>query len=255
MSELADFWMTREDVAEVCPGCAEKMASLNVRQIKASVFFGVADPSMVVEAARNRDNKTAAWSKLPKGWTNESLKKFWDSMTGDVKKKVTACIKKMEGKVDDPGAFCASARDRVEGKGWRSERDASLAEAAREFEAHVKTANWWNTILIRDEGSTFSIGVMGEDPIGGWSSLKNMMGEVNGRIKKAADGVEKFLKTKGIEVRRSGHPSFGTQGVNNYIGWGMYGRKDADVELMDLLQEGLKAGAFRAYLKEGYTGI
>lgn len=60
------------------------------------------------------------WKKLPKGWTDESVHKFWDSLTGDRKHKVTACIKKMEGKLDDPGAFCASLADTIEGTtSWR----------------------------------------------------------------------------------------------------------------------------------------
>lgn len=62
------------------------------------------------------------WKGKPKGWTNESRKKFWDSLTGDVKHRVTKCIKKMEGKMSDPGAFCASLADRVT-PGWRDKKD------------------------------------------------------------------------------------------------------------------------------------
>ena len=61
------------------------------------------------------------WKKMPKGWTSESRKKFWDSLTGDVKHKVTKCIERMDGKVDDPGAFCAALSDRVD-PGWRSRK-------------------------------------------------------------------------------------------------------------------------------------
>lgn len=57
--------------------------------------------------------KAEGWGSLPKGWTQESAKKFWSSLTGDRKHKVTACIKKMRGRVDDPGAFCASLGRRV----------------------------------------------------------------------------------------------------------------------------------------------
>jgi hypothetical protein len=78
---------------------------------------------MVVEKYREKledMSKKAGWEKLPKGWTAESVKKFWDSLTGDVKHKVTKCIKLMDGKVDNPEAFCASLRDKVEGKTtWR----------------------------------------------------------------------------------------------------------------------------------------
>lgn len=53
------------------------------------------------------------WKKLPKGWTEESLKKFWSSLTGDRKHKITKCIKRMTGKVTDPGAFCGGLASRV----------------------------------------------------------------------------------------------------------------------------------------------
>jgi len=59
---------------------------------------------------------------LPKGWTDESRKKFWDSLTGRAPKhKVTQCIKKMQDTdITDPGAFCAALADRVI-PGWREE--------------------------------------------------------------------------------------------------------------------------------------
>jgi hypothetical protein len=71
------------------------------------------------------DLKTAdKWETLPKGWTDESRKEFWESLTsGSPKHKVTACIKKMEGKMDNPGAFCASLADRVT-PGWRDKKGA-----------------------------------------------------------------------------------------------------------------------------------
>lgn len=76
------------------------------------------------------------WSKLPKGWTQESVKKFWDKLTGDRKHKVTACIKKMEGKMDDPGAFCASLADMMD-PGWRSDREGSLPAGAKIAGLHL----------------------------------------------------------------------------------------------------------------------
>ena len=61
------------------------------------------------------------WAKLPNGWTNESVKKFWDSLTGEKKHKVTECIEKMDGKVPNPGAFCAGACD-IADPGWREKK-------------------------------------------------------------------------------------------------------------------------------------
>lgn len=63
------------------------------------------------------------WQELPKGWTMKSVREFWNSLTGDREHKVTACMKKMEGKVDNPAAFCASLRDLVEGTTeWRGKK-------------------------------------------------------------------------------------------------------------------------------------
>ena len=74
--------------------------------------------------------RTNKWKTLPKGWTQKSVEKFWESMTGEVKHKVTKCMKEMEGKVDDTGAFCGSLADKVD-PGWRSRKKAS------------RLASWW----------------------------------------------------------------------------------------------------------------
>jgi len=80
----------------------------------------------VVPLTRQADK----WQSLPNGWTNESRKKFWDTLTGDNKHKVTKCIKEMEKKdgIDNPGAFCASLADRVLGPEWRKKKAAGLGK-------------------------------------------------------------------------------------------------------------------------------
>lgn len=143
---LPDFWMSQVDVATFCPPCAAKMASLNIRQVKASVFFG---SGAMKEAS---DKVAEKWKSLPKGWTEESLKSFWDSLTGDVKHKVTKCIKEMEGKVDDPGAFCAAARDRIEGKEWRSEERTASKVADRYLQASYAKARAEILKYLQKEG-------------------------------------------------------------------------------------------------------
>jgi len=65
------------------------------------------------------------WQSLPKGWDDKSVKKFWNSLTGDRKHKFTACKKKMEqaGTVSNPEAFCAALKDYIEKKTtWRKGR-------------------------------------------------------------------------------------------------------------------------------------
>lgn len=69
--------------------------------------------------------RTAAWENLPEGWTDESVQSFWDSLTGDVKHKITKCMKQMEGKVTDTGAFCGSLASQVGYRAASTEPDAA----------------------------------------------------------------------------------------------------------------------------------
>jgi hypothetical protein len=63
------------------------------------------------------------WKSKPKGWTDKSRKQFWESLTGESEHKVTVCMEKMKGKVDNTGAFCASLADRVLGTTkWRGKK-------------------------------------------------------------------------------------------------------------------------------------
>jgi hypothetical protein len=146
-AEVGGRWMTADEVREICPACADKMASMGITRIREAALItsamtwdeciaeakkkkGVKDPEKLCGWLKSHgpnasvaSDKTAQWGKLPKGWTEASLKSFWGSMVGEVKHKVTKCIDKMKGtEIDDPGAFCASLADRIEGKGWRSER-------------------------------------------------------------------------------------------------------------------------------------
>lgn len=61
------------------------------------------------------DTITEQWETLPRGWTEDSLQRFWRSLTGDRKHKITQCIKKIEKnpEIDDPKAFCASLARRI----------------------------------------------------------------------------------------------------------------------------------------------
>lgn len=124
----------------------------NIRQ--ALIDIGATNPK--TRAALRPIVKSAAWDKLPKGWTDESVKKFWNTLTGQNKHKVTKCIKEMKGKFDDPGAFCASLADKVEGTTmWRgkkatmdpktaSKTKRALAEVFSEVKPFLKD---WNRFL------------------------------------------------------------------------------------------------------------
>ena len=62
-------------------------------------------------------SKGHKWKKMPKGWQSKSRKSYHDSIGG-----FDGCMKKMKKEMDDPGAFCASLKDRVKGKDWRKKR-------------------------------------------------------------------------------------------------------------------------------------
>ena len=88
---------------------------------EADIFFKRAEELWRAMSKTAASRVADRWINMPKGWTDKSRKKFWDTLTGDVKHKVTKCIKEMEGKIDNPGAFCASLADRVD-PGWRSRK-------------------------------------------------------------------------------------------------------------------------------------
>ena len=101
----AERVFTAEDMKKICPACAEKMEREGIESIPEETVAAI-----IREAAQMRADK---WEDMPKGWTEESRKSFWNSLTGDNKHKITKCIKEMEGKVSDPGAFCGALASRV----------------------------------------------------------------------------------------------------------------------------------------------
>lgn len=81
--------------------------------------------------------RTAAWENLPEGWTEDSVQSFWDNLTGDVKHKITKCMKRMEGKVTDTGAFCGSLASQV---GYRA-ASAGAVDATAMRRAAIRVAH------------------------------------------------------------------------------------------------------------------
>jgi len=100
-------YITLDEMENICASCAEKMRESGIERVSKSILEG-------------NEKEAAKWEgPYPKGWTKESLKKYWNTLVGDLKHKVSACMRRMEGKVSDPGGFCAALADRVD-PGWRS---------------------------------------------------------------------------------------------------------------------------------------
>lgn len=118
------------------------------------------------------------WKDLPKGWDDASRKKFWDSLTGDNKHKVTKCIEQMKGKdgIDDPGAFCAALADRVLGPEWRSKKagiptpvpTAALPPVIKRVLAEVRFSK--RKISV-NQSTSFSMYSAGDDGAKGFTAL------------------------------------------------------------------------------------
>lgn len=88
-----------QDLARFCESCATKLKAKGIKTVNSG---------LVLEALLEAD-----WSELPKGWTEDSLRSFWNSLTGDHKHKITQCIDKMKDHVSDAGAFCGGLASKL----------------------------------------------------------------------------------------------------------------------------------------------
>ncbi len=80
----------------------------------------------MIAMAQYTPKMEAGFENKPKGWDQDSVKKFGKTlsknMKGGVKTKgfFDKCVKKMRGKVDNPEGFCAGIKDETYGStGWR----------------------------------------------------------------------------------------------------------------------------------------
>ena len=79
------------------------------------------------------------WKKLPPGWTDKSVEKFWDTLTGTTPKhKVWDCVKKMTKPFGDgAGAFCGGLAD-WQMPGWREKNKKESPEARSDAKSYWK---------------------------------------------------------------------------------------------------------------------
>jgi len=133
-----------------------------------------------------RHLEAIGWKNFPKGWTKDSVKKFWSNLTGDVKHKVTKCIDKMQAHMDDPGAFCASCADTVEGTTmWRSPKWKPGKKAAvsskilvsrlpKSIQYALKDARFQGTKIRIDVDHTYQIASPGDDGTRGFTAVVDL---------------------------------------------------------------------------------
>ena len=80
----------------------------------------------MIAMAQYTPKMEAGFNKYPRGWDNDSVKKFGKTLSKRMKGGVKAkgffekCVKKMRGKVENPEGFCAGVKDETYGStGWR----------------------------------------------------------------------------------------------------------------------------------------
>ena len=189
----------------------------------------------------------AAWDNLPDGWTQDSLNQMWESLTGDRKHKVTACLKKMDGKVDDPGAFCASLADKME-PGWRS-KDAGSRPGAKGNPAYEALSDAWDKLSRDFQDVNTAIGmleVISDDPVANRaaSKLDRIHRAVLKKSKSWGYTFNTLLEGRGdVDVSRLTKDLDATQKDLTALVKGLSGVKAKNIEDVDdwVLGKGVKA--------------
>jgi desulfoferrodoxin-like iron-binding protein len=117
-----------------CPGIYKKKIDRYKNQIK-----------MWEEKAKrycSTNVKEAGFEDKPEGWTDKSIKKysktFTSRMKGNVKSKdfFDKCVKKMQGKVDNPEGFCAALKDEAHGSTYWRGKGKSPAKVKKDTARH-----------------------------------------------------------------------------------------------------------------------
>jgi hypothetical protein len=80
----------------------------------------------------------AGFEDKPKGWSDNSIKKFSKTFTKKMKGNVKStgffdkCVKKMQGKIDNPEGFCASLKDEAYGSTYWRGKDKKPGEVKKD---------------------------------------------------------------------------------------------------------------------------
>jgi hypothetical protein len=90
--------------------------------LKVHINMEMQNLEVLVEHFYKLAKKKPKWKKLPKGWSQKTVKKYWDSLTEESEHPFTECVKEMKGKMKKPEGFCAKTKDVATGTTkWRGE--------------------------------------------------------------------------------------------------------------------------------------
>ena len=110
-----------------------------VSQSKLAPFVSRYASAAEVAAQHSAVRVAKKWKKLPPGWTDKSVKKFWGTLTGTTPEhKVWDCIEKMTKPFGDgAGAFCGGLAD-WQMPGWRAKNKKESPEARSDAKSYWK---------------------------------------------------------------------------------------------------------------------
>ncbi len=94
---------------------------------------------MILDKYLEKIQEAEGWSGLPKGWNRKSIQKFGKSLTGKEgiqKGFFDKCVKRMKGKVDNPEAFCAAAKDELTKSTYWRGKGKTLKQAKKDVAKH-----------------------------------------------------------------------------------------------------------------------
>jgi len=84
----------------------------------------------------------AGFEDKPKGWTDKSVDKYTNTFTSKMKGTAKSkdffdkCVKKMQGKVDNPEGFCAALKDEAYGSTFWRGKGKKPAEVKKDVARH-----------------------------------------------------------------------------------------------------------------------
>jgi hypothetical protein len=142
-----------------------------------------------IKESKNLDE--AGFETKPKGWTDKSIKKysstFSKKMKGNVKSKgfFDKCVKKMQGKVDNPEGFCAALKDEnFKSTGWRG-KDKSPEEVEKDTKKkEFKISNIGEDLKENEQVTEINPFAVGNKTLSKYLVAKQSKGEDHDKQKK-----------------------------------------------------------------------
>ena len=138
-ADYVDFWVSAKQGAKILgPSWQKPGADIALAEIGEVDSRLVRDVTALLKT-NPRSRVAKKWKKLPPGWTDKSVKKFWGTLTGTTPEhKVWDCIEKMTKPFGDgAGGFCGGLAD-WQMPGWRQKNKKESPDARSDAKSYWK---------------------------------------------------------------------------------------------------------------------